>query len=68
MWGMWSSPEIIVDIGPTLHVPGQSVQNYDMIDVDFLFHYILTCKTQCNKHGKRAYCRIMSILLILICV
>ena len=27
MWGMLSTPEIIVDIGPTLHVPSQSVQN-----------------------------------------
>ena len=73
MWGMYSSPEIIVDIGPTLHVPSQSVQNYDMIDgdlidVDFLFHYKLTWKTQCDKHVKNAYCRSMSILLILICV
>ena len=62
-----------MDIGPTLHDPSQSVQNYDMIegdliDVDFLIHYLLACKTQCNKHGKRAYCRIMSMLLILICV
>ena len=36
-----------MDIGPTLHVSSQPVQNYDMIDadlidVDFLFHYILT--------------------------
>ena len=47
MWGMYSSLEIIMDIGPILHVPSQSVQNYDIIyedviDVAFLFHYIST--------------------------
>ena len=46
-----------MDIWPTLYVPRQSFQNYDIIDVDFLFHYVLACKTQCNKHGQKAHWR-----------